>query len=112
MDKTTLEFFKVDEKRLNNGSWASDELIANNASWAVTIPSTIAPGNYVLRYELIALHGAGSVDGAQLYPFSINLEVTGRLLVFPMGPHEDVRPLRKQRSGLSLRTLEKANYKA
>ena len=49
----------------------------NNASWAVTIPSTIAPGNYVLRHEIIALHGAGSVNGAQLYPFCLNLEVTG-----------------------------------
>lgn len=78
-------FFKIDEKGLNNGSWASDELIANNASWAVTIPSSIAPGNYVLRHEIIALHGAGSVDGAQLYPFCINLEVTGSGTDVPAG---------------------------
>ncbi|KAH7399771.1 putative endoglucanase-4 [Cadophora sp. MPI-SDFR-AT-0126] len=77
VDKTTLEFFKIDEKGLEAGSWASDELMNNNASWAVTIPSTIAPGNYVLRHEIIALHGAGSVNGAQLYPFCLNLEVTG-----------------------------------
>lgn len=78
-------FFKIDEKGLTGTSWASDELIANNASWAVTIPSTIAPGNYVLRHEIIALHGGGSENGAQLYPFCINLEVTGSGTDVPAG---------------------------
>ncbi|KAG4442967.1 hypothetical protein IFR05_001580 [Cadophora sp. M221] len=85
VDKTTLEFFKIDEKGLENGSWASDELMNNNASWAVTIPATIAPGNYVLRHEIIALHGGGSVNGAQLYPFCLNLEVTGTGTDVPVG---------------------------
>jgi hypothetical protein len=52
-------------------------LIANNNSWAVTIPSTIASGPYVLRHEIIALHGAENSDGAQNYPQCINIEVTG-----------------------------------
>lgn len=82
VDKTTLEFFKIDEAGLiddttSPGTWASDQLIANNNSWSVTIPSTIAAGNYVLRHEIIALHGAGSTDGAQNYPQCINLVVTG-----------------------------------
>jgi hypothetical protein len=82
VDKTTLEFFKIDEAGLiddttSPGTWASDQLIANNNSWAVTIPSTIASGPYVLRHEIIALHGAESSDGAQNYPQCINIEVTG-----------------------------------
>ncbi len=82
VDKTTLEFFKIDEAGLisdttSPGTWASDELIANNNSWSITIPTGIASGPYVLRHEIIALHGAGSSDGAQNYPFCINLEVTG-----------------------------------
>jgi cellulase len=82
VDKTTLEFFKIDEAGLiddttSPGTWASDQLIANNNSWTVTIPSTIAAGNYVLRHEMIALHGAGSTNGAQNYPQCINLIVTG-----------------------------------
>ncbi|KAK0102248.1 hypothetical protein ONS95_005871 [Cadophora gregata] len=85
VDKTALEFFKIDEKGLEAGSWASDELMNNNASWAVTIPATIAPGNYVLRHEIIALHGAGSANGAQLYPFCLNLEVTGGGSDVPVG---------------------------
>ncbi|CRG89742.1 Endoglucanase-4 [Talaromyces islandicus] len=82
VDKTTLEFFKIDQAGLINdtvvpGTWASDELIANNNSWTVTIPTSIAPGNYVLRHEIIALHSAGNEDGAQNYPQCINLEITG-----------------------------------
>jgi cellulase len=82
VDKTALEFFKIDEKGLisdttSPGTWASDNLIANNNSWVITIPAGIASGPYVLRHEIIALHSAGSIDGAQNYPQCINLEVTG-----------------------------------
>ncbi|KAE8391867.1 hypothetical protein ETB97_007219 [Aspergillus alliaceus] len=80
VDKTSLEFFKIDEKGLISGSdnkWASDDLISGNNSWTVTIPSSIAAGNYVLRHEIIALHSAGNKDGAQNYPQCLNLKVTG-----------------------------------
>ncbi|EHY59340.1 hypothetical protein HRR83_001386 [Exophiala dermatitidis] len=82
VDKTKLLFNKIDEAGLVDGStppghWASDDMIANNNSWVVTIPSTIAPGNYVLRHETIALHSAQNENGAQNYPQCVNLEVTG-----------------------------------
>ncbi|KAL4780854.1 glycosyl hydrolase family 61-domain-containing protein [Aspergillus varians] len=82
VDKSTLEWFKISESGLIDGSstpgtWASDDLIANNNSWTVTIPSSIAAGNYVLRHEIIALHSAGEEDGAQNYPQCVNLKVTG-----------------------------------
>ncbi|KAL5361794.1 glycosyl hydrolase family 61-domain-containing protein [Aspergillus floccosus] len=78
VDKTSLEFFKIDEKGLIEGNtWASDQLISNNNSWTVTIPSSIASGNYVLRHEIIGLHSAGNKDGAQNYPQCLNLKVTG-----------------------------------
>jgi Auxiliary Activity family 9 (formerly GH61) len=82
VDKTSLEFFKIDEQGLISdttapGTWASDNLISNNNSWAITIPTGIASGPYILRHEIIALHSAGSTDGAQNYPQCINLEVTG-----------------------------------
>lgn len=81
-DKESLDFFKIDAGGLisatpSPGTWASDDLIAANNSWTVTIPSSIAPGNYVLRHEIIALHSAGNADGAQSYPQCINLKVTG-----------------------------------
>lgn len=82
VDKTALEFFKIDEAGLINGenapgTWASDNLISNNNSYTVTVPSSIAAGNYVLRHEIIALHSAGESNGAQNYPQCLNLKVTG-----------------------------------
>lgn len=90
VDKTKLDFVKIDEGGLIDdttppGTWASDKLIAANNSWTVTIPSTIAPGNYVLRHEIIALHSAGNADGAQNYPQCINLEITGSGTAAPTG---------------------------
>ncbi|KAL8690577.1 MAG: hypothetical protein Q9218_004011 [Villophora microphyllina] len=82
VDKTKLQFNKIDGEGLIDdsvvpGNWASDKLLAANNSWTVTIPKTVAPGNYVLRHEIIALHSAQNPDGAQNYPQCINLRVTG-----------------------------------
>lgn len=90
VDKTTLEFFKIAESGLIDettlpGTWASDVLLANNLTQTITIPSTLKAGSYVLRHEIIALHSAGSTDGAQNYPQCINLEVTGSGTELPAG---------------------------
>ncbi|KAJ5721232.1 uncharacterized protein N7483_009166 [Penicillium malachiteum] len=82
VDKTALEFFKIDAGGMINdtvipGSWASDDLIADDYSRTITIPTDIEAGNYVLRHEIIALHGAEDLNGAQNYPQCINLNVTG-----------------------------------
>ncbi|EME48042.1 glycoside hydrolase family 61 protein [Dothistroma septosporum NZE10] len=90
VNKSALSFVKISEGGLVDGSsspgtWASDQLIANNNSWVVTIPDSIAPGKYVLRHEIIALHSAGQDDGAQAYPQCVNLEVTGSGTASPEG---------------------------
>lgn len=90
VDKTTLEFFKIEEDGLIDGSsppgtWATDDLIAAGDKWTVRIPSTIASGNYVMRHELIGLHSAGSSNGAQNYPQCFNLEVKGGGSATPAG---------------------------
>ncbi|KAM0263201.1 hypothetical protein ACHAQJ_001356 [Trichoderma viride] len=89
VDKTTLEFFKIDGIGLisggNPGNWASDVLIANNNTWVVQIPEDLQTGNYVLRHEIIALHSAGQADGAQNYPQCFNLAVTGTGSLQPTG---------------------------
>lgn len=79
VDKSTLEWVKIDEAGidLDTQTWASTDLIANNNSWSVTVPSTLASGSYVFRHEIIAMHGAESEDGAQNYPFCINIAITG-----------------------------------
>ena len=43
----------------------------------VKIPTDIAPGDYLLRGEVIALHTAGQPNGAQLYMSCYQLEITG-----------------------------------
>ncbi|RDW76668.1 lytic polysaccharide monooxygenase auxiliary activity family 9 protein [Aspergillus mulundensis] len=90
VDKTTLEWVKIGESGLIDdsnvpGTWASDNLISNNNSWTVTIPSSLAAGGYVLRHEIIALHSAGSENGAQNYPQCVNLDVTGGGSASPSG---------------------------
>ncbi|KAH7393079.1 endoglucanase IV precursor [Pyrenochaeta sp. MPI-SDFR-AT-0127] len=84
-----LKFFKIDEAGYTDGQWAASKLIANNLTWSVTVPSTIAPGQYVLRHEIIALHSADQENGAQNYPKCINLEVTGSGTENPSGVTAD-----------------------
>lgn len=89
VDKTTLEWIKIDEAGLisgsNPGTWASDNLISNGFAYDVTIPSALKAGNYVMRHEIIALHGAENSDGAQNYPQCVNLQVTGSGTELPSG---------------------------
>lgn len=76
-DPTTLNWFKINHAGLSDGTWASDTLIAANNTWTVTIPSDIAPGPYLIRHELLALHSASNANGAQFYPMCANLKITG-----------------------------------
>jgi cold shock CspA family protein len=79
VSKESLRWFKIDGAGYDKakGQWAADALRANGNSWLVQIPSDLKAGNYVLRHEIIALHGATSPNGAQAYPQCINLRVTG-----------------------------------
>ena len=85
-----LKFFKIGGAGLIDGSappghWAADDLIKNNNTWSVQIPSDIAPGNYVLRHEIIAMHASFEEGGAQNYPQCFNLEVSGSGTASPAG---------------------------
>ncbi|KAG9050983.1 hypothetical protein FS837_000647 [Tulasnella sp. UAMH 9824] len=56
---TGLKWFKIFEDGLHSdGTWAVDTMITNKGLVHFKIPACIAPGNYLLRVELIALHGA------------------------------------------------------
>ncbi|KAI6778683.1 uncharacterized protein J7T54_007624 [Emericellopsis cladophorae] len=90
VDKNTLEFFKIAEAGLIDGSSApltmADSLLEENGmGWMVTIPADLAPGNYVLRHEIIALHSGGDLNGAQNYPQCFSLKVTGSGSAQPEG---------------------------
>jgi cellulase len=67
------------------GYWITDELMHSNFTAAATLPKNLKPGNYVLRHEIIALHGARQENGAQAYPQCVNIEVGGSGQVAPVG---------------------------
>ena len=87
VSKDSLRFFKIDGAGYDKtaGLWAADKLRNNGNSWLVQIPSDLKPGNYILRHEIIALHGGPNLNGAQAYPQCINLKVTGSGSNLPSG---------------------------
>ncbi|RDL38209.1 uncharacterized protein BP5553_02549 [Venustampulla echinocandica] len=89
-DKTALKFFKIEDAGIIERTpfpayYAADELRDHNSSWTVWIPPTLKSGNYVLRHEIIALHVAEDLGGAQAYPQCINLNVAGTGSDNPVG---------------------------
>ncbi|KAF3940881.1 Endoglucanase-4 [Dactylella cylindrospora] len=76
---TGLKWFKVYEDGWDpaTNTWAVDKLYANKGKVTFKLPSCIPPGNYFLRGELIALHGAGSLLGAQFYMECAQINIVG-----------------------------------
>lgn len=87
IDKTALKWVKIDEAGYDTATktFASVSFIANNATWDTVIPSNLKAGSYVFRHEIIALHGAGSENGAQNYPQCFNIDVDGSGTELPEG---------------------------
>ncbi|KAH0605717.1 uncharacterized protein H6S33_004174 [Morchella sextelata] len=78
---SSLKWFKIYHDGLTlsgtTETWAIDKLNANAGKYSHTIPSSIPAGDYLLRSEIIALHGAGSTGGAQFYMGCAQITVTG-----------------------------------
>ncbi|KAK2009516.1 hypothetical protein LZ32DRAFT_608420 [Colletotrichum eremochloae] len=73
-------WFKVQEegREGTSNNWGATPLMkAGNSGVKYTIPECIAPGQYLVRHEIIALHAASSYPGAQFYPSCHQIEVTG-----------------------------------
>ncbi|RAR06170.1 glycoside hydrolase family 61 protein [Stemphylium lycopersici] len=71
-------WFKVFEQGLisgtqNAGIWAGDAIL-DTLYATITIPATLAPGDYLIRHELIAVHQA---NNPQFYPECAQFTVTG-----------------------------------
>jgi hypothetical protein len=77
-DISKAKWFKVHQIGRTSGSadWAQADLMIGGVANA-TIPSTLAPGNYLLRHEIIALHLATSIGGAEFYPACAQIRVGG-----------------------------------
>ncbi|KAF9454867.1 lytic polysaccharide monooxygenase, partial [Macrolepiota fuliginosa MF-IS2] len=74
---TGLKWFKIYEDGLSGGSWGVDRFIANKGKVTFKIPSCIPAGQYLLRAEIIALHGASTYPGAQFYMECAQIQITG-----------------------------------
>ncbi|KAL1694255.1 glycoside hydrolase family 61 protein [Schizophyllum commune] len=63
------------------GLWAAAKMIQDGSKWTVNIPAGLAPGGYVLRHELYALHNpkkdGDGTSGPQGYIACVQLDVTG-----------------------------------
>lgn len=73
-----LEWFKIAEDGFDNtrGIWGVDNLLQQDGWTYFGIPECIAPGDYILRVELLALHSAYVPRGSQFYTSCVNLRVT------------------------------------
>jgi cellulase len=80
-------WFKVYENGLDvpSQTFCVTTLIANRGYLEVTLPADIAPGNYLMRGELIALHSAYDIGGAQPYVGCTELTITGSGKANPAG---------------------------
>ncbi|KAJ8495400.1 hypothetical protein ONZ45_g12864 [Pleurotus djamor] len=99
-DATKARWFKIQQigrKTSGDRAWAQVDLMSGTTA-IVTIPPNIAPGNYLIRHEIIALHLATRRGGAEFYPSCTQLIIggngTGRpsneeLVSFPGGYSDD-----------------------
>ncbi|KAK2733137.1 hypothetical protein FQN55_003751 [Onygenales sp. PD_40] len=77
-------WFKVSEEGYNGGVWGTDSLNSNCGKHVFTVPD-LAPGDYLVRAEAIALHTAGQEGGAQFYMTCYQVKITGSGSLNPEG---------------------------
>ncbi|RYP22004.1 hypothetical protein DL765_001910 [Monosporascus sp. GIB2] len=65
--------------------WGTKDLNSCCGKMSVPIPSDLAPGDYLLRAEALALHSAGSSGGGQFYMTCYQLSITGTGTRTPAG---------------------------
>lgn len=71
--------------------WANQIAVDNGNQYTVRLPSDIKSGTYVLRTELIALHGnmanlnTTALAGPQFYPYCINVDIVAGGSATPSG---------------------------
>ncbi|GJC81421.1 endo-beta-1,4-glucanase D [Colletotrichum liriopes] len=80
-------FFKIFESGYfaENKTWGNDLINEGCGKQNIVIPSDIAPGDYLLRAETVALHAAGSANGAQYYMSCYQLKIEGTGTAKPEG---------------------------
>lgn len=77
-NSTNAEWFKIEETGLRPGNmvWYQQNIM-NGGPSNVTLPPTLAPGQYLVRHEIIALHLANEMGGAEFYPSCTQVNIQG-----------------------------------
>ncbi|KAH9905151.1 glycosyl hydrolase family 61-domain-containing protein [Xylariomycetidae sp. FL2044] len=70
-------WFKIDELDYANDEWANQVVMDAGGNYTFTLPTGLESGDYLLRSEMLALHGASTVGGAQFYIGCVQLTITG-----------------------------------
>ncbi|KAJ7881366.1 glycoside hydrolase family 61 protein [Mycena olivaceomarginata] len=81
-DSTKAKWFKIAQVgRIpgdSDGTWFQNRIFETAGVAAnVTLPNNIAPGAYLIRHEIIALHLADKAGGAEFYPSCSQIRVGG-----------------------------------
>jgi len=79
-DGPSASWFKISEMGMpssNPDYWGTEVLNDNCGHYTFTVPKDIAPGDYLIRAEVIALHVASTVGGAQFYMSCYQVTVGG-----------------------------------
>ncbi|KAK7005670.1 glycosyl hydrolase family 61-domain-containing protein [Favolaschia claudopus] len=78
-NSSNAKWFKIaQDGRDSQGNWLQNRIfLQDNIAANVTLPSNIAPGAYIIRHEIIALHLATSLGGAEFYPSCSQIRVGG-----------------------------------
>ncbi|KAK4113990.1 lytic polysaccharide monooxygenase [Canariomyces notabilis] len=74
-----LKWFKIWQDGFDTGSrkWGVDNMISNQGWVYFNMPQCIAPGQYLLRVEVLALHSANRPNQAQFYQSCAQINVSG-----------------------------------
>ena len=65
-------WIKIDEFDQEGGVWANEIMMKNEMTYEFKLPTGLATGQYLLRSEMLALHGAQTIGGGQLYVSSLD----------------------------------------
>jgi hypothetical protein len=68
---------------LSGRNWGTAKVL-KNLYWESVVPKSLAPGNYLVRHELLALHQANT---PQFYAECAQIEVTGSGSASPSGDY-------------------------
>jgi hypothetical protein len=70
-------WFKIQHDGFDGTTWGTERVIFGQGRHTIKIPECIEPGQYLLRAEMIALHGAQNYPGAQFYMECAQLNIVG-----------------------------------